>query len=56
MDDGEELSQDWKADAPEDRREGQAIPLRHVPQAKPETCKNSRPLVLPDLLEFEIDG
>ena len=50
---GEEHSEDGQADAPEDRRERQAIPLRKVPQAKPETCKDGRPLVLLKLLERE---
>jgi hypothetical protein len=31
MDDGEELSQDREADTPENRREGQTLPLRQVP-------------------------
>jgi hypothetical protein len=30
--DGEELSQDRKKGAPENRREGQTLPLRQVPQ------------------------
>jgi hypothetical protein len=44
--DGEELSQNGQEGASEDRCEGQALPVRHVPQKKPEACKNSRTLVL----------
>ena len=44
----EEHSQDWKEVAPENRRERQTLPLRQVPQTKPETRKDSRPLVLPE--------
>ena len=51
MDNGEEHSQDWKADTPENRREGQTLPLRQVPQAKPEACQDAGPLVLPQLPE-----
>jgi hypothetical protein len=29
--DAEELSQDWKKDSPENRRQRQTIPLRQVP-------------------------
>ena len=47
--DGEELSQDWKKGAPEDRNQGQTLPLRQVPQAKPEACQDAGPLVLPEL-------
>jgi hypothetical protein len=54
--DDEEHSQDRKAGASEDRSEGQTLPLRQVPQTKPETCNNARPLVLPELLTFGIDG
>ena len=50
MDDGEEHAQDWKADTPENRREGQTLPLRQVPEAKPEACQDAGPLVLPQLL------
>ena len=49
MDDGEGPSQDWKAEPPENRREGQTLSLRQVPQTKPETCQDARPLVLPEL-------
>ncbi len=35
---------------------GKRFLVRQMPQAKPETCKNSRPLVLPELLELGIDG
>jgi hypothetical protein len=49
MDDGEEHSQDWKADTPENRREGQTLPLRQVPEAKPEAGQDAGPLVLPQL-------
>ena len=47
MDDGEEHAQNWQADTPEDRREGQTLPLRQVPQAQPEACQDAGPLVLP---------
>ena len=47
--DGEELSQDRKKGAPENRSEGQALPLRHMPQTKPEACKNARSVVLPSM-------
>jgi hypothetical protein len=49
--DGEELSQDRKKGAPENRREGQTLPLRQVPQKKPETCQDTRTLVLSKLPE-----
>ena len=49
--DGEEHSQDRQADPSENRREGQTLPLRQVPESRPETCEDSRPLVLPELLE-----
>jgi hypothetical protein len=45
--DGRESIEDRKEDSSENRRERQTLPLCHVPQTKPETCKNSRPLVLP---------
>jgi hypothetical protein len=51
--DAEEHSQDRQEVTPEDRREGQTLPLRQVPEEKPETCNNSRPLVLPELPERE---
>jgi hypothetical protein len=44
MADGEELSQDWKADTPENRHEGQTLPLRQVPEAKPEACQDAGPV------------
>jgi hypothetical protein len=47
--DGKEHSQHWKKGAPENRLQRQAVSLRQVPQTKPETCENSRPLVLPEL-------
>ena len=49
MDDGEEHSQDRQADPPENRREGQTLPLRQVSQAKPEAHQDAGPLVLPQL-------
>ena len=49
--DGEEHLQERKANPTENRREGQTLPLRQVPQTKPETCENPSPLVLPELLE-----
>ena len=47
--DGQELPQEWKEEPPEDRREGQAAPVRQVPQAKPEAGEDTRTLVLPGL-------
>src|SRR5882724_11650906 len=49
--DGEEHTQDGKEGTPENRREGQTLPLRRVPQEKPTACQDSRPLVLPELPE-----
>ena len=54
--DGEEHSQDRQENLTENRRERQTLPLRQVPQEKPETCKNTCPLVLLKLLEVGIDG
>ncbi len=51
MDDGEEPSQDRQEDTPKNRREGQTLPLRQVPQAQPEACQDVCPLVLPQLLQ-----
>jgi hypothetical protein len=45
------MAQDWKADTPENRREGQTLPLRQVPQAQPEACQDAGPVVLPKLPE-----
>ena len=56
MDKGEEHAQDWKADTPENSREGQTLPLRQVPEAEPEACQDTSPLVLPQLLESGIGG
>jgi len=47
--DGEELSQDWQKGASENRRERQTLPLRQVPQKKPEACEDACSLVLPEL-------
>jgi hypothetical protein len=51
MDNGEKRSQDRKADTPENRREGQTLPLRQVPEAESEACQDAGPLVLPLLPE-----
>src|SRR4051812_39628163 len=51
MDNGEELSQDWQADTPENRRERQTLPLCQVPQAQPEACQDAGTLVLLQLPE-----
>ena len=56
MDNGEEHSQDWQADTPENRSERQTLSLRRVPQEKPKTCQDSCPMVLRELLEIGIDG
>jgi hypothetical protein len=52
-DDGQEYSQNRKESTPEDSRQGQTLPLRQVPQAKPETCENPGTMVLPKLPETE---
>ena len=44
-----EFSQKRKENSPEDRRQGQAIPLCQVPKAEPETSEDSCTLVLPGL-------
>ncbi len=49
--DGEELSQDRKKGSPENRREGQTLPLRQVSEAQPEARQDSRTLVLSKLPE-----
>jgi hypothetical protein len=49
MDDGEEHSQDWKADTPENRREGQTLPLRQVPKAQPEARQDAGSVALLEL-------
>jgi pimeloyl-ACP methyl ester carboxylesterase len=46
---GKELSQDRQKGSPENHCEGEALPLRRVSQAQPETGNNLRPLVLPEL-------
>jgi hypothetical protein len=46
--DGEELSQDRQKAAPENRREGQTLPLRQVPQAQPEPVKTLAPWYCPN--------
>jgi hypothetical protein len=51
--DGEKLPQVWKEGSPENCHEGQTLPLREVPQTKPETREDSRPLVLPGLPQGE---
>jgi hypothetical protein len=45
--DGEEHSQDRKESAPQNCRSRQTLPMRPVPQKKPETCQEPRSLVLP---------
>src|SRR5262249_18157319 len=45
------ISQNWQESAPENRRERQTLPLRRVPQEKPETRQDSGTLVLPELSE-----
>ena len=51
--DGEEHSQDWKEGTAQDRRERQTLPLRQVPQTKPEAGEDSRPVVLSSLPQGE---
>ena len=55
-DHGKELSQDRKEGPAQDRREGQTLPLRQVPQAKPEAREDACPLVLPGLRKRERRG
>src|SRR3989442_1118662 len=49
MDNGEEHSQDWQTDTPENRRERQTLPLRQVQEAQPKARQNAGPVVLPQL-------
>ena len=51
MNDGEEHFQKRKEGLTENCREGQTLPLRQVPQAKPEAGKDARSVVLLELLE-----
>jgi hypothetical protein len=46
---GTEHLQVGKEDTPEDRDQGQTLPLRKVPQAQPEAGHDAGPLVLPEL-------
>ena len=48
---GQDHSQDRKEETPEDRDPRQALPLRQVPQAKPQAGDHSRSLVLSELRE-----
>jgi hypothetical protein len=43
----EKFSQERQTESPENVRQGQAIPLRIVPQTKPEASKDCCSLVLP---------
>ena len=54
--DVEELSQDRKKGTSENRRERQTLPLHQVPQTKPETREDFRPLVLSELPAREQAG
>jgi hypothetical protein len=47
--DGEEHFQNRKEGASKNGYQGQTLPLRQVSQKKPETCENSRSLVLSQL-------
>jgi hypothetical protein len=51
---GKNDSLDRQEDTPEDGNQGQALPLRQVPQKKPQANHNSRSLVLPQLLQASI--
>jgi hypothetical protein len=51
--DGEERFPDRQARTPENRREGQALPLRRVPPKKPQARQDPCPVVLSDLPEYE---
>ena len=53
MDDREEHSQDRQEITAQNRREGQALPLRQVPEAKPEARQDAGPVVLPQMLQPE---
>jgi hypothetical protein len=44
-------SQDWQENTPENSRERETLPLRQVPQKKPEACQDACPVVLPDVPE-----
>ena len=46
MGDGEEHSKNGQEGTPEDRRKGEAVSLREVPQAKPEVDQGARTVVL----------
>jgi len=49
---GAEHSQDRQEVPPENSGEGQALSLRHVPEAKPEAGEDPGSVVLPDLFEL----
>jgi hypothetical protein len=51
-----EIPQNRQEIAPENRRKGQTLSLRHVPQAEPETCENTSSVVLPNLPETKKPG
>lgn len=52
--DGEEHSQDRQENPLENRRQGQTLPLRHVPEEKPETREDTCAVVLPQLPETKV--
>jgi len=48
-----EVSQNRQENTPENRRQRQTLPLRLLPQEKPETCQGASAVVLPDLPETD---
>ena len=53
MDDGEAHFQDRQDSTRQNRGEGQTLPLRQMPEAKPETGQDPSPLDLPQMLPPE---
>jgi hypothetical protein len=53
VDDGKEPFQDRQEDTPENHGKGQTLPLRQVPEAKPEARQDAGPVVLPQMLQPE---
>ncbi len=49
---GKKNSANWQEGPPENRHQGQTLPLCPVPPQKPEACQDSRPLVLPELPQY----
>jgi hypothetical protein len=49
---GKKHAANWQEGPPENRHQGQTLPLCQMPPKKPEACQDSRPLVLPELPEY----